>query len=598
MLDRLNQPRGSTIGILKDGRSVQEALDATSRVVTLVNAVGDGIADDTMKVREALAESVRTGYPLSVTGGKKYLLSDAVDVASNIVGDGTCLFIQTAPSKAGLRIVADGVSVTGVKVTPSSEPSSIHHAGIVIYEANHCVVTRCNILYRGRTDREGHGIGIFHGNDNLIALCTASGANLTEGLEHPSGGNDFFVYGNSSRNTVLYNTGIGKNVRGILQQTSISGQQCNYNTYDGNTSIGHIGYGHICYELVHDASTKMYGTVFRNGFVANISGSARDPGTGKKFFGAGVYNQEGQETRIEGYLIQNVCQDADIEETLPMGGVSSTRGDVTVRNITIVGSGRCGVKITSTGLADDARTPTVKGLRVRNAAREALYLVNTNRAQVEDLNVTASGRIIRATANSAYGSSHINISDVVAMGSEGILLSGFKIATVNGVQGVGCAGLLSVDNTGTLLASSLSSDSGTGTAFSIASTVASGFLRDSVAIDGATGFNLAAQITYERLRAEGNSTNFTGRYSSIVDGGSDAELQVKNIQYLSVGTGADITSLVGGVVNQVVTIRVTAARTFVHNTTSLVLKGGANLAATPNTVVQLWCIGNSRWIQI
>ncbi len=40
MLDRLNQPRGSTIGILKDGRSVQEALDATSRVVTLVNAAG------------------------------------------------------------------------------------------------------------------------------------------------------------------------------------------------------------------------------------------------------------------------------------------------------------------------------------------------------------------------------------------------------------------------------------------------------------------------------------------------------------------------------------------------------------------------------
>lgn len=34
MLNKLNQPKGSTIGVLKDGRTVQEAIDELEKIKT------------------------------------------------------------------------------------------------------------------------------------------------------------------------------------------------------------------------------------------------------------------------------------------------------------------------------------------------------------------------------------------------------------------------------------------------------------------------------------------------------------------------------------------------------------------------------------
>lgn len=550
-------------------------------------------------VQSAIDAATSLGTYVMVSGGKTFELSDSLSVTCNIKGDNSCLFVQTSDSKSCLEIVADHITVSGVNVTPAPVvSSSLQFAGIVIKNANFCVVENCNVFYVGRSDREGSGIGIYHGNDNIIRNCRASGANLAAGTRHDYGGNDFFVYGNSSRNRIFKCTGIGQNIRGLMQQTSALGQQCNYNEYDSVVSIGHIGYGHLCYELLHDSTTSMRGTVFRNGLVANITGSATDPSSGLKYFGAGVYNQEGQDTRIEGYYIYNVCQDSAIEQTLPMAGISSTRGEIHIQNCYVYLSGRAGVKISTSGQSGDNRNPTLNNLYIRNAADEAIYLVNTNRATISVIDVASCGRIVRASANSAYAQSNINISTVSAKSSTGMLIDGFATAIVSDVNTEACAGAAQFQNISYLLGSKIISNLGTGTGIVVASTVTDGFLKDCTCVSGATGFNLAGQITYTGLIGKNNTTNFTGAFSGIATLQNTASVDATNINFAQAGAGTDITTITGGRTNQLLTIRATAARVIVHNTSSIILKSGANVSLATNSTIQLWCIDGTRWIEI
>lgn len=582
---------------LENKGTAQDAINYLT--LDMYPSVGDGVTDDTVSIQNCIDDATTQGKSIYVRGNKKYKLTDRLNVTCNIIGDGTCTFQQVTDSKSCLEITVDGISVSMINVTPSPVVSSaLQFAGIVIKNANKCKVENCNVFYVGRTDREGSGIGIYNGNDNIIAHCRASGANLAPGTRHDYGGNDFYVYGNSSRNRIYKTVGIGANIRGIMQQTTVLGQQCNYNEYDSNISIGQIGYGHICYELNHDSNTSMVGTIFRNGFVANISGSAVDPTSGKKFFGAGVYNQEGQDTRIEGYYIYNVCQDDGIQQTLPMAGISSTRGDIRIKNNFISLSKRCGIKVSTSGIGGDERTASIFDNTVKNVTDEAVYLVNTNRSQINGLNVVNSGRAVRASSNTDYSKSHITVSGVTIKSSSGILLDGFSTAIVEDIQGETCNGMFTAQNIQYLLADKLVSNGDNATGISITSTVVGGFLRNSISVNGSVGFNLAGRIVYERLVGEGNVTNFTGLYSGITTLPNTASVDVKNLNFVAIGTGTDIATITGGVTNQMLTIRATAPRTIVHNTSSIILKGGVNLTIGVNGTLQLWCIDGTRWLEI
>ena len=589
---------GSSLVGLNQGGTLQDAINYVTP--EMFGAIGDGITDDTTAIQNAVNyASLNKKTCLLIYGNKSYILSNTINLICNIVGDGLPKFIQKTDSKSCFDITADNISVYGINVTPASVVSSaLQFAGIVIKNANNCIIEKCNVLYAGRTDREGSGIGIYNGSNNIISNCKASGANLSPGTRHDYGGNDFFVYGNSSRNKLYKNIGIGANIRGILQQTTILGQKCNYNEYDSNVSIGHIGYGHLCYELNHDSSTEMIGTTFRNGFVANITGSATDPSSGLKYFGAGVYNQEGQDTRIENYYIYNVCQDENIQQTLPMAGISSTRGDIRIQNNFISLSKKCGIKISTSSIGGDERTAIITNNTIKNSSDEAVYLVNTNRSIINGLNVVNSGRIIRATANTSYTTSNIIIDNVSAKSSSGILLDGFSSAIVNNCNGDSCTSFFSVQNISYLLASKIISNSDTAIGISISSSVTDGFLRDSISSNGVTGFNLAGKIVYERLIAKNNTTNFTGLYSGITTLSSTATIDVSNLNFVAIGAGTDISTIIGGITNQIITVRATASRTIIHNTSSIILKSSANVTLSANNTIQLWCIDGTRWLEI
>lgn len=85
MLDKLNQPKGSTIGVLKDGRTVQEAFDALSQAVTPDDFKKPSDPDHTNGLRLALA----TGKPVVVNGN--ITVSSTIDLpsGSRLVGNGS-----------------------------------------------------------------------------------------------------------------------------------------------------------------------------------------------------------------------------------------------------------------------------------------------------------------------------------------------------------------------------------------------------------------------------------------------------------------------------------------------------------------------------
>lgn len=73
MLDNLNQPMGSTIGILKDGRTVQQAIDDLSAGWVFVDAQAGNT--DTERLLAAVAVGKTMKVAVKLTGGKTYTLT-------------------------------------------------------------------------------------------------------------------------------------------------------------------------------------------------------------------------------------------------------------------------------------------------------------------------------------------------------------------------------------------------------------------------------------------------------------------------------------------------------------------------------------------
>lgn len=86
MLDKLNQPKGSTIGVLRDGRSIQEAFD---EIPSLLSFSG---STPTEKLKAAIAAGISeiTIPPVEENGGKPYEFGEVViPYPLRIVGKGS-----------------------------------------------------------------------------------------------------------------------------------------------------------------------------------------------------------------------------------------------------------------------------------------------------------------------------------------------------------------------------------------------------------------------------------------------------------------------------------------------------------------------------
>lgn len=543
------------------------------------------------------------GLPLKISGGGVLLVSDSITSRVPVFGDGITTINQTGDRKSTLVLIADGLVVKDVIISPTSVNNSISQGAVEIRGVNHCSIVSCKVRYKGSTETEGNGFVIMNGNHNTILDCHISGANLREGVYHNAGGNDIAVYGNSNFNTIAFNHSIGRNIRAILQQTSLAGQFCDHNTYIGNTADGNIGYGHICYELVH-TNNSMRGTRFIGGSVKNIEGSAKiPPGSDnpqyvdKKIFGAGVYNQGGVDTIVSGYTIENVCLQTETGP-LPMAGVSSTSGSITVTDTRIKNSKRCGVKIASGNIQGDTLDPSVVNVSIDDCTEEGVYFVGMQRVRLSDLNVRNSrGAWLRCTSDETYALSSLVADNITAESSSRGLIQKTKSVSLDDVTVINGSGGLTVETCEWLKLSGFTSQGGTGIGLDIASSVTDGTIDAVHVSGGVTGVRINAPVRKSNVISTGNTTDYTGTYGGLPTASATSSLSTLGQPVINVPAGEDVTTITGGAVGDTVILRATASRTLVHNSANIIIKGGSNLVLSTNGTAGFVCIGKDRWLQ-
>lgn len=93
MLDKLNQPKGSTIGVLRDGRSIQEAFDNLDKGVVAVTPSQHGAVqgeDATSAINNAAADAASKGLALDLRGGP-WTVSGTIDLSGvkTVISDST-----------------------------------------------------------------------------------------------------------------------------------------------------------------------------------------------------------------------------------------------------------------------------------------------------------------------------------------------------------------------------------------------------------------------------------------------------------------------------------------------------------------------------
>lgn len=399
------------------------------------------VSDGTTLLLNKLKEAKDKNATLYIHGGGDIYVDEEIYVNVNIVGDGLTRIIQRSKYKSLLVISLDEIFIQNLILTPSSFNNSINQSAVEIRKVNHCGVLNVNIHYNGSKTEEGNGISINEGSYNVILGNKITGADLNDGIFHPLGGNDISVYGNSSFNVVAFNYSFGRNIRGIFQLNDILGKKCDHNVYLCNTSIGNIGYGHICYEKKHDKNTSMRNTLFLRGEVRNVSGGVVIPDgkyANKKVFGMGVYNQGGQDTIIADYLIENVMTDPEIEVLLPTGAIGSTGANISIIRNTIVKSGKSGIKISNIYKNKNSIT-LLSGNKITLCSDEAVYLLSCDNVFITGMFVSGCNGVVKAVNKSRVPTFYFKLSviNLYSQHSFGSFIDGYnrlefkKIVSIN-----------------------------------------------------------------------------------------------------------------------------------------------------------------------
>lgn len=213
MLNRLNQPKGSTIGVLKDGRTVQEAIDALTLVVTPEMFKRPEDADYTSALRNALA----TGKPVAINGDIEVTGTITVPPGSYITGSGSVrqkltvdpMFNWTADARLSpyplFSISSPNVIIEGIAIYPVYEGISIEKGGDN--------VTVRNTYIGGTSDKRTKASGIVAFNvenvrliGNVIAWCGKDSTWSTSENRILSGGCRGIDCGGIKQLTILSNS--------------------------------------------------------------------------------------------------------------------------------------------------------------------------------------------------------------------------------------------------------------------------------------------------------------------------------------------------------------------------------------------------------
>jgi hypothetical protein len=295
-------------------------------------AVGDGIADDSISLQQALntgrhvrADRVyRTTVPITMsTSGQK------------LYGFGTVALDQVDPALAGSAPQAAVISAAGL--------SDIVVEGLTILanSSNRGV----GVLFTSCTHAKAQNLKISRHGGAGVKLNSCIKSSVLSNTFAVAANNSVFGVPTSS-DIMLENTNsnclVGLNIchsgggYGIQVRTNATGDHNDYHQISGNTIDGYNSYGIMLYRdgpYVAGDDQSVFGCMISNNVVRNISGARPlEPGSTSYPQGAGIYIQGAESTIVDGNQLEytNTATNNDFLAPGAIGLVSV--GSATVTN--------------------------------------------------------------------------------------------------------------------------------------------------------------------------------------------------------------------------------------------------------------------------
>lgn len=597
-----NQPKGSTIGVLKDGRTVQQAFDQAVYVpIEQFGAKGDGISDDTAAVQLALS----SGKNLSLYG--TYLVKSTLSITKDgqkLAGSGT-LKIDVAATTLLKSLGASNVRIEGITLQSSSADTNTYNGSCIWAEnCSGWVISGC--LFR---DYKASAVFINKSSNFRVTHNTFRGAAGAAG--------DVTMWRACSGNLVSTNDMTSGSDTAIVLQTIEDGDVSVDNMISFNRIANCTRYGIVVYNSLE----RKVGSLLRTRIIGNsidtIHGSVANPSAGNaKTYGAGIYVLS-----AEGIVVSdNVVSRCNLEtnsSTLSPGciGVNATSSAIISNNV-VSGGGYHGIFISDAlqqGAGNSAGSAAYRpiggvvlsGNTATSCVRDGIHIENKHSVKLIGNTCThnsGNGVVVYTTSGGVNYPSMVDIA----------VLSGTSLR--NGLAGLSLSNCQSPQ----VIGGSFSWNSGDGVSTSSPSSVLSnlitegnsrGIVMSASALDcsvtlcrvmsNGTGLVAFSPYLFDNNIIKGNTTDFNGNYGPVKNLTGSSTPSAKFVKVITLGDATTITDLLDGELGQTVVIRAAAnGTTIVHNTNAIRLNGSVDFVMQAGDTLTLAKFFQNQWDEV
>lgn len=604
--------------ILDDsGHSLQQVIDEKLyQIITpkMFGAVGDGLADDS----DALQEFVNalTGKLGDISG--YYKITKQVTIPSQctikstfgeIIIDSTLtdnFFVLNAD-----EIVLDGIvfnQISGVPQTSlyfGSIINSVGRKGIVIkncvgksfynsfitmIEANNCIIHSNQTL--PSSEKKGSFDIVFYDGGSLNQICGNSllassryGVGIQTTETNPT------IIRTAESNLIANNTVRNKTVYGIMLYRRRGGQHRFYN----NLIIGNV--------------------------VSDISGDEYNSTTSSYTYGAGIYIQGANNTRIIGGMISRTHTKAvtqSFSETLAPGAIGLINVvDAHISGVTINDAQLWGVYWSGEGDGTEAfdfdGSFTVSDCAINNSVQKsAIYFKNTTKpvfVSGTSINKTGQHGILFNEQTSTNNSYRVDNCDIKNSGQYGVYgaSASIKLMSVKNslIEGVDITttgyGILMPALSKCIIDNVSVKKCGKG----ISTQALSGYVDNCSATDSTLGFEIRdRKISFGKNNsASSNTTNFGGVLTSsglvIVEDATTISAFNGSGVITSSTVATQIDTITGGQAGWVMTImcNIGAGKTIKYDVNKIILNGQADFVMRAKSTITLMYM-NNLWFEV
>lgn len=598
-----NQPKGSTIGVLKDGRTVQQAFEQLSYIpIEQFGAKGDGVTDDTAAVQAALS----SGKNLSFSG--TYLVKSTLSITKDgqkLIGAGGVLKVDVGTVTLLKAIGVSNVSIVGLTLQSSSAATNTYNGACVWAEnCSGWVISGCLFeIYKASA------LFLNKSSNFKIVHNTFNGAAGAAG--------DVTMWRSCSGNVVSENTMTSGSDTAIVLQTIDDADNSADNVISYNRIANCTRYGIVVYNSLERKTGSLLRTRIVGNSIDTVYGSVTNPSAGNaKTYGAGIYVLSAEGVVVSGNTVSRCNLETD-SSTLSPGciGVNATSNAVISDNVVTAG-GYHGIFVSDAlqqgagnGAGSAAYRPiggvVISGNTATQCTRDGIHVENKHSVKLVGNTCThnaGNGVLVYTTSGGTNYPSLFDISveatSSLRNGLAGLSLSNCQSARVaNGSFSWNTGDGVSTGSPSSVLANLLIEGNSRGIVMSASATECSVTL---CRVSGnATGLVAFSPYLFDNNIVKGNTTDFNGNYGPVKNLTGSATPSAKFVKVITLGDATTITDLLDGELGQTVVIRAAVnGTTITHNTNAIRLNGSVDFVMQAGDTLTLTKFFQNQWDEV